>query len=352
MKVNLSARNLIKQSLLFAITVSTLVMLAAIMEGLHTWQVLVKYISSFSVVFLVSLLNIFLHLGVKPEDPIKSPLWIKGLSFLFSILIIYLIKTVHVFFFNEELFNNHKLAPISGGLLYLYLALQACMLNLVVLLWLYFAMAQHAKVQHELENSRLAKARTDAANQLLRQQIHPHFLFNALSTLKALIRKDRVTAEIYLLRLSNFLRVSVTANEQGLATLKQEVKLCEDYLEMQKIRFKDALCYEIDLSLQLLEGGVLPLFSLQPLVENAIKHNGFTKERPLLIQIFQEEDTIVVKNNLIERNYVVESTGSGLSNLAERYRMISADDIKIERYPDVFFVKIKILENEYLIDRR
>lgn len=350
MKIDLPVRNVIKQSLLFTGTVSTLVMLSAIMEGRPTWQVLDKSISSFFAIFLVCLLNIFLHLGAKPEDPLKSPLWVKGLSFVFSILVIYIIKAIHEKLFTEELFSRHT--GINGNLLYLYLALQACMLNLVVLLWLYFAMAQHAKVQHELESSRLAKARTDAANQLLRQQIHPHFLFNALSTLKALIRKDSATAEVYLLRLSDFLRVSVTAHQQGLSTLKHEVKLCEDYLEMQKIRFKDALSYQIDLSPELLEKGVLPLFSLQPLAENAIKHNGFTKESPLLIHIFQEGDAIVVKNNRIERNYVVESTGSGLSNLAERYRMISEDEIKIEQYPDAFFVKIKILAHEYLVDRR
>lgn len=352
MKIDLSARNLIKQSLLFATTVSTLVMLASVMEGVPGWLVLDKYISSFLAVFVVCLLNIFLHLDFQSDDPLKSSVSIKCLSFLLSITVIYILKTIHVWLLDEELFSNHRLVPISGGMLYLYLALQASMLNFVVLLWLYFVMTQHAKVQHELENSRLAKARSEAANQLLRQQIHPHFLFNALSTLKALIRKDSATAEIYLLRLSDFLRVSVTANQQGLSTLKQEVKLCEDYLEMQKIRFKDALCYQIDLPSELLEKGVLPLFSLQPLVENAIKHNGFTKESPLLIHVFKENDSIVVKNNRIERSYVVESTGNGLSNLAERYRMISGDEIKIEPYPNAFSVKIKILENEYLIDRR
>ncbi|WP_134089206.1 sensor histidine kinase [Olivibacter sp. XZL3] len=352
MKIDLPVRNVIKQSLLFTGMVSTLVMLSAIMEGVPTWQVLDKSISSFFAIFLVCLLNIFLHLGAKPEDPLKSPLWIKVLSFVLSILVVYIVKAIHDSLLNDDLFDKIQLAGLHGGLRYVYLALQACMLNLVVLLWLYFAMAQHAKVQHELESSRLAKARTDAANQLLRQQIHPHFLFNALSTLKALIRKDSATAEVYLLRLSDFLRVSVTAHQQGLSTLKHEVKLCEDYLEMQKIRFKGALSYQIDLSSELLERGVLPLFSLQPLAENAIKHNGFTKEMPLLIHIFQEDDFIVVKNNRIERNYVVESTGSGLSNLAERYRMISEDEIKIEQYPDAFFVKIKILANEYLVDRR
>lgn len=352
MKLVFPIRNWIKQSLLFSIIVATLVMLGTIMEGNAFWIVLDKYLSSFSIIFLVCLANIGIHTWARSENPLKSSVLAKCLSVIVSILILYISWEVRLNLISKDQILSVNKFQLGGSRLYVYLALQAVMIDFVVLLWLYFMMTQHAKVQIELENSRLAKAKSEAANQLLRQQIQPHFLFNALSTLKALIRKDSDMAEAYLLRLSDFLRVSVSANQQGLSSLKQEVKLCEDYLEMQKMRFKDALVYEINLPEDLLESGVLPLFSLQPLVDNAIKHNQFTRESPLVITICQERDWIAVENNRSKKNYVVASTGSGLSNLSERYKMLSEADIKIEQSKDVFLVKIKILGNEYSFDRR
>lgn len=352
MKLVFPVRNWIKQSLSFSIIVATLVMLGTIMEGNTFWFVLDKYLSSFLVIFSICLANIGIHCWAKSENPLKSTALTKCLSIVISILILYLSWEIRYCVIGNDQFSSINKFHLGGGRLYLYLALQAVMIDFVVLLWLYFVMTQYVKVQIELENSRLAKAKSEAANQLLRQQIQPHFLFNALSTLKALIRKDSEMAETYLLRLSDFLRVSVSTNQQGLSSLKQEVKLCEDYLEMQKMRFKDALVYEIKLSTDLLEIGVLPLFSLQPLVDNAVKHNQFTRESPLIIMIYQENNWIVVRNKRSKKNYVVASTGSGLSNLSERYKLLSEEDIKIEETKDVFLVKIKILENEYSFDRR
>src|SRR5690606_13497954 len=101
------------------------------------------------------------------------------------------------------------------------------------------------KTRNELEISELKAANFETANQLLRQQIQPHFLFNALNVLKSLIRKYPVTAEEYLVSLSDFLRASNTLSKTDTATLGQELKLCEDYMEMQKIRFGNSIRYNV-----------------------------------------------------------------------------------------------------------
>ena len=97
----------------------------------------------------------------------------------------------------------------------------------------------------------------------LKQQIHPHFLFNSLNTLKALINKSPDDAEDYLIKLSDFLRVTVSTEYDNIVKIKDELKLCLDYLEMQKIRYGEALQFHIDIPEKIVQTGFVPVFSLQ-----------------------------------------------------------------------------------------
>jgi two-component system LytT family sensor kinase len=203
------------------------------------------------------------------------------------------------------------------------------------------------KMYTELELSRLHTANAEAMNLALKQQIHPHFLFNALNTLKALYHKDTQIADEYIVHMANFLRASIYHHSANVSKLKDEVNLCYDYLAMQRIRFGAALDCRINLSSETLEGYYLPSFSLQPLLENAIKHNNFTPEEPLKVVICQSGDRLVISNNIQKKNIKVMSTNYGLANLAERYRLWSGDEIIIEEGQDVFSVSIKLLANEY-----
>ena len=114
---------------------------------------------------------------------------------------------------------------------------------------------------------------------------------------------------------------------------------------MQKIRFGDALKYEFKISEDVMSLYV-PFFSVQVLLENSIKHNKFTIDQPLIISIYSSEKWLTVSNNLQLNETTEENTGHGLVNLSERYRMISADEIKIQNDGISFRVSIKILENE------
>src|SRR5690606_29967537 len=156
------------------------------------------------------------------------------------------------------------------------------------------------------------------------------------------IKQNPKTAEAYLLRLSDFLRMSFSQNEKGVATIREELKLCRDYLEMQKIRFGNALEYRFEVPESCLNGK-LPFFSLQPLVENAIKHNELTEENPLHVVINVENGLIKVENNLQRKSSVEGSTGNGLSNLSERYRLLSGEQIHIQDDGINFSVAFKII---------
>jgi two-component system LytT family sensor kinase len=208
-----------------------------------------------------------------------------------------------------------------------------------------FVIDQYEKNRIQMELLQLKASNMETTNQLLQQQIKPHFLFNALNILKSLIRKDPKSAETYLLKLSDFLRVSITKNKTGTATIREELKICNDYMEMQKIRFGDALIYRVNLD----ENDEcfnqkLPFFSIQPLLENAIKHNELTIDNPLCITIDKMGDSILVSNNLQRKTNVEVSTGNGHSILKERYKILTGDDVQIEEHDDVYSVSLKILD--------
>ena len=202
------------------------------------------------------------------------------------------------------------------------------------------------KMYSELELSRLKAANAEAMNLALKQQIQPHFLFNALNTVKALYHKDHQTGDDYIVHMANFLRASIFHHASHVSKLEDEVTLLNDYLAMQKIRFGAALDCSIVLPDDTLKNFYLPSFTLQPLVENAIKHNSFTLENPLMISISQNDDWLIVSNNLQKRKMKVSSTNYGLANLAERYLLWSGDEIKILEDDNSFSVSIKLLKNE------
>jgi len=217
-------------------------------------------------------------------------------------------------------------------------------INTIIIVLQNMVILQDKKTQAEIENLQLKANISESANLLLRQQIHPHFLFNALNTVKSLYKKDLQQGEDYLVHLANFLRVSISNHATKTTLVNNELAFCLDYLKMQKIRFGAALDYSISISEQTIQSRYLPFFSLQPLVENALKHNDLTEERPIHITIKEEDGYLSVTNNLQLRSYKENSTEQGLSNLAERYRLMGEDTIVISSDNQFFTVRIKILE--------
>ena len=234
---------------------------------------------------------------------------------------------------------------MKGLLLAAFIAISTVLTTIILFLHDFVIFRQN-KIQTELENSRLQLRNSQAENLLLKQQIHPHFLFNSLNTLKALYKKDPQLGEIYLLQLADFLRSAVSLNNRLATTLDEELEICKNYMEMQKMRFGDALEWNLNIENQEMLKGFVPSFSLQPLLENAIKHNIFTKEAPLKLVIEQRQDYISVSNAINPRNAGETSTKSGLSNLAERYQLWSGNEIIIKNDGKSFSVSFKIMPDE------
>lgn len=225
--------------------------------------------------------------------------------------------------------------------------LQSLSINIIIIVLTELVLLKQTKLKVDSENEQLRMANLQARNSQLQQQLHPHFLFNSLSTLRSLVNRSPEKAEEYIEKLSELLRFSTNNSHQSLVSIKEEVELCTNYLVMQQTRFGSALDFSIDIPFHLQEHGKVPLFALQQLAENAIKHNALTKEQPLFIKISSDNTSewITVKNNLQPKQVIEYSNGIGLANLSERYQLTGVEDIVITKNDNEFSVVIKIVHD-------
>jgi len=178
--------------------------------------------------------------------------------------------------------------------------------------------------------------------QTLKDQLNPHFLFNSLNVLSNLVYDNPDTAAKFIRQLSRIYRYVLEVQQEKLVKLSSELEFAENYLSLQKIRFEEGLKYQIH-TVQALDFSLPPL-SLQMLLENAIKHNVASKANPLIIDIWIEENKLIVKNNLqLKSSVSEESTGIGLSNIRKRYELLSSEPIEIEESHASFVVKLPLL---------
>jgi len=190
-----------------------------------------------------------------------------------------------------------------------------------------------------IENQALKHENLEARLNLLKQQVSPHFLFNSLSTLRT-IATDTPTKK-FVMQLSNVYRYLLNSDDTHLATLESELEFTRSYLYILQERFENGLKVDIQIPDHFLISEIPP-FSLQILVENAVKHNVVSEEEPLTIHIYIEGSWLCVENNLCAKMSVEESTGKGLKNISERYKLLSNMDIEIIGNNKTFLVKLPL----------
>lgn len=196
----------------------------------------------------------------------------------------------------------------------------------------------------QLENERLKQADLHARLTSLQQQISPHFLFNSLSTLKT-IAQDAETKH-FIIQLSHVYRYLLSFNNIHLASVGQEIKFIESYLYILHERFQDALTVRIDVPEAYFEYQIPPL-SLQLLFENAIKHNAFSEEQPLLIAVsVTDEHHLKVSNTLRPKNLPEPGTKLGLKNINDRFTLLLNQQIRVETDTTSFSVILPIVKDE------
>jgi two-component system LytT family sensor kinase len=138
--------------------------------------------------------------------------------------------------------------------------------------------------ESQLKTLQLEAQLSHAQLQALKMQLHPHFLFNTLHSISALLNKDPESARKMITRLGDFLRLTLENSGSQEVTLEQEITFLRCYLEIERIRFQDRLVTRLDVSEQTLDAKV-PNLILQPIVENAIRHGIAPRSSPGLIEI-------------------------------------------------------------------
>ena len=180
--------------------------------------------------------------------------------------------------------------------------------------------------------------------QALRTQINPHFLFNSLNSLSTLIRQKPEKASSFVDKLSWLLRATLQRSEQDFISLQEELEYLEAYIFLQKERFGAKFKVTIDIPDDW-KKEIIPSFSLQLLVENAIKHNVVSKRQPLEVKIYSDSGFLIVRNPIQARRDAVESTGIGLSNLSTRFNLLKKRSIEIHKDEQFFVVKLPVFND-------
>lgn len=341
MTSNIPVKKLLKTSLYTSILVGAVLTIAplATMRSVSVIGFSSGILLHTLFIFFIWLINISLVYLIENYGWRKFSVYLRYiLSYIICIGFIVLVSLLRILL----LPNDHDRSTEHFLLIFIILGLA---INTIVIIMQDLIVLKEKKAIIEVENVQLRMKNIEATNQQLKQQIHPHFLFNSLNILKTLIKRNPDKAEDYLVKLSGFLRASIASDAPNVVKLSHEIKLCIDYLEMQKMRFNEALQFTNNIPEQIQDSGFVPVFSLLPLLENAIKHNVLTSVLPLHIKIEYEDDRIITTNNLQPKLTSKINTGVGLANLTERYKILSGDEVIIRATEEMFSVSIKIIGN-------
>lgn len=218
----------------------------------------------------------------------------------------------------------------------------AVLVNIILLLvlyvWLWFrnSRTQMSKV--------IAKnKRTQYQYAQLKRQLDPHFLFNSLSILDYLVQeKQTERASDYIKKLANIYRYLLKQEEYTTVEVSKEVEFVGMYVDVMRERFLDGFDVSVNLNESVKGHKIIPC-ALQILVENAFKHNAVGPNNKLYIEIFDEGDKVVVRNNIHPKNTPADSMGVGLKNLREQYAVLADKHIEVNTDNNHFTVKIPLL---------
>jgi sensor histidine kinase YesM len=205
---------------------------------------------------------------------------------------------------------------------------------------------QKKKVTEQKIIAGTASAQFDA----LKNQLDPHFLFNSLNVLSSLIDENPRQAQKFTSGLSKVYRYVLEQKNKELVTVDEEFTFAKTYMSLLKMRFEDSIIFEIPEKASNPESRVVPL-SLQLLLENAVKHNMVTPSKPLHIKIHEDGGSLIIQNNLQEKQIVKKSSGVGLNNITQRYDLLTQREVHINKTASDFQVAIPMLTKQIEIMR-
>ena len=255
---------------------------------------------------------------------------------LISMLSILFLRLITVLGIYQKSWNYFIENEKSGVYIYSFLITMFIVLVFYVIHF-YRTITKQAITEHQT----IAKTET-AKYETLKSQIDPHFLFNSLNVLTSLIEENPKQAEKFTTKLSKVYRYVLEQKEKTLVPLQEEVDFAKVYMELLKMRFEDSIQFEIPESFSSTNYKIVPL-SLQILLENAVKHNAISVNRPLKIIISEQNGQLVVSNSFNEKKILKKGTGIGLHNILDRYALLTEKQLEILKSEESFIVKLPLL---------
>ncbi|WP_459212234.1 sensor histidine kinase [Aquimarina rhabdastrellae] len=192
-----------------------------------------------------------------------------------------------------------------------------------------------------IEKEQLKQQNLQNELQVLKNQLNPHFLFNSLNSLSLLVREDQKAAGKFINKLSVLYRYILQSKERDLVSIEEELKFLESYVYLIEQRYRENFKINIAID-KILFQKKIPSLALQLLVENAVKHNEISSNKPLVVTIYNDERNLIVKNKIQEKIGQIQSTHTGLSNLNNRFKLVLNKEITLKKDEDCFIVKLPI----------
>lgn len=267
---------------------------------------------------------------------------IKALGIFFAVAtVLTTILTTGIVFLVSMVLHNHTVAetiiPLKLNLIYAWLA--NLLFHLLNAIKYYFTEYKTKWMEAE----ELKRMSAQAELQLVKSQINPHFLFNNLNVLSALVMKNTEEANRFIEEFSKVFRYILNNHDKELVNIKTELDYIKPYIFLLKKRFAEGLDISVDIPPDRENFYIIPA-SIQMLIENAIKHNVVSRSRPLHIQVHANgNNTIVVSNNLQLRDSVDNSTKIGLNNIIKRYQLVSGRNVEVCKDEKCFTVTLPLL---------
>ncbi len=189
----------------------------------------------------------------------------------------------------------------------------------------------------QLQNQHL-----NAKYESLKSQMNPHYVFNSLNNLVSIVDDNPLAVE-YINQMSSYLRYMIKSRSEEIVPLDEELSMLKKYIYLHKIRFGEIFNVHIEID-KILTRRKIPPLTLQMLLENCIKHNIVSKNKPLTINIKGDDSEIIIENNRNPKN-ISESTGQGLSNIKERYKYFTNKEVIVTETESFFNVSVPLIED-------
>lgn len=289
-------------------------------------------------IFMFIAFRIFAPGAIKTGKTYKKQIIIKLIKFYLLVLLISAAFIIIPIAFNMLMHDQSFSEVINNFIKY---ELKAMLISWFIGIFIGSLVFFYAEWNSALKREqKLREEKLIFQYETLKSQVNPHFLFNSLNTLSSLVSQDAGLSEKFISGFSSIYRYILENSNVELINLSKEIAFIEDYFFLQKIRDNG----KIDLHLDLKDADryeILPI-SIQLLVENALKHNAATKENPLKIKIYLEDDYVVVENNLQPKMRLEPSSKIGLKNLKERVKLMMNKEISVASSDGLFIVKIPL----------